>query len=78
MGNTIHVQLQLLLRAGNLTVRYDNIQKHARLYRVHVRKAQNNQTVRGLVGPVLSPSVTCSAAQVEKHIFKVVFCKTQY
>ncbi|XP_010300380.2 interleukin-10 receptor subunit alpha [Balearica regulorum gibbericeps] len=44
MGNTIHVQLQLLLRAGNLTVRYDNIQKHARLYRVHIRRAQNNQT----------------------------------
>ncbi|NXO46900.1 I10R1 protein, partial [Aramus guarauna] len=44
MGNAIHVQLQLLLRVGNLTVRYDNIQKHARLYRVHIRKAQNNQT----------------------------------
>ncbi|KGL87726.1 Interleukin-10 receptor subunit alpha, partial [Charadrius vociferus] len=44
MGNTIHVQLQLLLREGNLTVRYDDIQKHARRYRVFVRRAQDNRT----------------------------------
>ncbi|NXG87422.1 I10R1 protein, partial [Stercorarius parasiticus] len=43
-GNTIHVELQLLLRAGNLTVRYEDIQKHARLYRVYVRRAQDNRT----------------------------------
>ncbi|NXN60231.1 I10R1 protein, partial [Rynchops niger] len=43
-GNTIHVELQLLLRVGNLTVRYEDIQKHARLYRVYVRKAQDNRT----------------------------------
>ncbi|NXJ84780.1 I10R1 protein, partial [Trogon melanurus] len=43
-GNTIHVQLQLLLRAGNLTVKYDDIQKHARRYRVYVRRAQDNRT----------------------------------
>lgn len=46
MGNSIQVQLQLLLRAGNLTVKYDDIQKHARLYRVYVRRAQDNWTVR--------------------------------
>ncbi|KFW11519.1 Interleukin-10 receptor subunit alpha, partial [Fulmarus glacialis] len=43
-GNTIHVQLQLLLRVGNLTVKYDNIQKHTRRYRVYVRRAQDNRT----------------------------------
>ncbi|XP_010007196.1 PREDICTED: interleukin-10 receptor subunit alpha [Chaetura pelagica] len=43
-GNTIHVQLQLLLRAGNLTVKYDDIQKHTRQYRVYVRRAQDNRT----------------------------------
>uniref|UniRef100_A0A663E502 Interleukin 10 receptor subunit alpha n=2 Tax=Aquila chrysaetos chrysaetos TaxID=223781 RepID=A0A663E502_AQUCH len=43
-GNTIHVQLQLLFRAGNLTVKYDNIQKHTRRYRVYVRRAQDNRT----------------------------------
>ncbi|XP_059685612.1 interleukin-10 receptor subunit alpha [Gavia stellata] len=43
-GNTIHVQLQLLLRAGNRTVRYDDIQKHARRYWVYVRRAQDNRT----------------------------------
>ena len=46
MGNTIHVQLQLLLRAGNLTVKYDDIQKYARRYRVYVRRVQDNRTVR--------------------------------
>ncbi|KAM9654616.1 interleukin-10 receptor subunit alpha [Morphnus guianensis] len=43
-GNTIHVQLQLLFRAGNLTVKYDDIQKHTRRYRVYVRRAQDNRT----------------------------------
>ncbi|NXW55645.1 I10R1 protein, partial [Eurystomus gularis] len=43
-GNTVHVQLQLLLRAGNLTVKYDDIQKHGRQYRVHVRRAKDNRT----------------------------------
>lgn len=62
-GNSVHVQLQLLLRAGNLTVKYDDIQKHARLYRVYVRRAQDNWTVRGAAGAVLSPRVPCKAAQ---------------
>ncbi|NXK07936.1 I10R1 protein, partial [Herpetotheres cachinnans] len=44
MGNTIHVQLQLLLRAGNLTVKYDDIQKHMNRYRVYIRRAQDNRT----------------------------------
>ncbi|NXN93655.1 I10R1 protein, partial [Rhinopomastus cyanomelas] len=44
MGNTIHVKLQLLLRTGNLSVRYDDVQRHARRYRVHVRRARDNQT----------------------------------
>ncbi|NWU52753.1 I10R1 protein, partial [Dromas ardeola] len=43
-GNTVHVELQLLLRAGNLTMRYEDIQKHARLYRVYVRRVQDNWT----------------------------------
>lgn len=45
-GNTIHVQLQLLFRVGNLTVKYDDIQKHTRRYRVYIRRAQDNRTVR--------------------------------
>lgn len=49
MDNSIHVKLQLLLRAGNLTVKYDDIQKHARRYRVYIRRAQDNQTVS--IGP---------------------------
>ncbi|NXH68172.1 I10R1 protein, partial [Hydrobates tethys] len=47
-GNTIHVQLQLLLRVGNLTVKYDNIQKHTRRYWVYVRRAQDNWTYKVL------------------------------
>ncbi|NWW99011.1 I10R1 protein, partial [Caloenas nicobarica] len=43
-GNSIHVQLQLLLRAGNLTVRYDDIQNHAKRYHVYIRRAQDNWT----------------------------------
>ncbi|NWU92392.1 I10R1 protein, partial [Upupa epops] len=44
MGNTIHVKLQLLLCTGNLSVRYDDVQRHVRQYRVHVRRLQDNQT----------------------------------
>ncbi|XP_071625224.1 interleukin-10 receptor subunit alpha [Heliangelus exortis] len=44
MGNTIHVKLQLLLRVGNITLKYDDVQKHARRYWVYVRRAQDNQT----------------------------------
>ncbi|NXS39644.1 I10R1 protein, partial [Balaeniceps rex] len=43
-GNTIRMQLQLSLRVGNRTVKYENIQKYARLYRVYIRKAQDNRT----------------------------------
>ncbi|XP_071654877.1 interleukin-10 receptor subunit alpha [Patagioenas fasciata] len=43
-GNSIRVQLQLLLSAGNLTVRYDDIQRHARKYGVYIRRAQDNRT----------------------------------
>ncbi|NWW88418.1 I10R1 protein, partial [Rhynochetos jubatus] len=43
-GNTIHTQLQLLLRVGNRTVKYDDIQKHARQYRVYIRRTQDNRT----------------------------------
>ncbi|KFQ15402.1 Interleukin-10 receptor subunit alpha, partial [Leptosomus discolor] len=43
-GNTVHVQLQLLLRAGNLTVKYDDIQKYTRRYRVYIRRVQDNRT----------------------------------
>ncbi|XP_009327827.1 PREDICTED: interleukin-10 receptor subunit alpha [Pygoscelis adeliae] len=43
-GNTVHVQLQLLFRVGNLTVKYDDIQKNLMQYRVYVRRAQDNQT----------------------------------
>ncbi|NXD86978.1 I10R1 protein, partial [Halcyon senegalensis] len=43
-GNTIHVQLQLLFSVGNLTVKYDDIQRHAKQYRVYIRRTQDNQT----------------------------------
>ncbi|XP_074018608.1 interleukin-10 receptor subunit alpha [Numenius arquata] len=43
-GNTIHVELQLLLKEDNLTVRFEDIQRHARLYRVYVRRVQDNRT----------------------------------
>ncbi|NXT91406.1 I10R1 protein, partial [Anhinga rufa] len=43
-GNTIHVQLQLLFSVGNLTIKYDSVQKYARLYRVYVRRTQDNWT----------------------------------
>ncbi|XP_010214567.1 PREDICTED: interleukin-10 receptor subunit alpha [Tinamus guttatus] len=42
-GNTIVVKLQLLLKAGNSTVRYEDIQRHARRYKVYVRQAQDNR-----------------------------------
>ncbi|NXL51072.1 I10R1 protein, partial [Podilymbus podiceps] len=45
-GNSIHVQLQLVLRVGNLTVKYDDIQKHARRYWVYVRRAQDDRTYK--------------------------------
>lgn len=45
-GNTVHVQLQLLFRVRNLTVKYDDIQKNLMQYRVYVRRVQDNQTVR--------------------------------
>ncbi|XP_053943149.1 interleukin-10 receptor subunit alpha isoform X2 [Cuculus canorus] len=44
IGNTICVQLQLLLRVGNLTVKYDDIQRHVRRYLVYVRVEQDNRT----------------------------------
>lgn len=69
-GNSVHVQLQLLLSAGNLTVRYDDIQRHARKYRVYIRRAQDNRTVRRVAGLMLSPPVTRTAAQVKnKNVF---------
>ncbi|NWR35703.1 I10R1 protein, partial [Tachuris rubrigastra] len=43
-GNTIHVQLQLLFRIGNLTVRYEDIHEDMRQYRVYARKTQDNKT----------------------------------
>ncbi|KAM6295744.1 interleukin-10 receptor subunit alpha [Aegotheles albertisi] len=43
-GNTIHVQLQLLFRVGNLTVGYDEVQKVWRRYRVYIRSTQDNRT----------------------------------
>lgn len=54
-GNTIHVQLRLLLRVGNLTVKYDDIQKYTRQYRVFIRRAKDNWTVRGVSGPCAVP-----------------------
>ncbi|NXS52366.1 I10R1 protein, partial [Brachypteracias leptosomus] len=44
-GNTIHVELQLLLRVENLTVNYEDIQRHARQYQVYVRRTQDNFTL---------------------------------
>ncbi|NXE28608.1 I10R1 protein, partial [Ardeotis kori] len=44
VGNTVHVELQLLLRVGNLTLKYDDIQKHTRQYLVFVRRVQDNWT----------------------------------
>ncbi|XP_062450703.1 interleukin-10 receptor subunit alpha [Rhea pennata] len=43
-GNTIRVKLQLLLRAGNRTVKYEDVQKHVRRYRAYVRRARDNHT----------------------------------
>ncbi|NWI57686.1 I10R1 protein, partial [Calyptomena viridis] len=44
MGNTIHVQLQLLFRVRNITVKYDDIQTDSRQYHVYIRRMQDNQT----------------------------------
>ncbi|NWS22546.1 I10R1 protein, partial [Pachyramphus minor] len=43
-GNTIHVQLQLLFRTGNITVRYEDIHGDMRQYRVYARRTQDNKT----------------------------------
>ncbi|NXA43377.1 I10R1 protein, partial [Eudromia elegans] len=43
-GNTIGVKLQLLLHAGNSTVRYEDVQRHARRYKVYIRQVQDNRT----------------------------------
>ncbi|NXN09956.1 I10R1 protein, partial [Indicator maculatus] len=47
-GNIIHVQLQLLLRVGNLSIRYEEVQQHTRRYWVHVRRTQDNRTYKVL------------------------------
>uniref|UniRef100_A0A674IPD1 Interleukin 10 receptor subunit alpha n=1 Tax=Terrapene triunguis TaxID=2587831 RepID=A0A674IPD1_9SAUR len=45
-GNTIHVSLQqLILRVGNKTVSYKDIQKYGRQYRTYVRRASDNLQV---------------------------------
>ncbi|XP_053861436.1 interleukin-10 receptor subunit alpha [Malaclemys terrapin pileata] len=42
-GNTIHVTLQqLILRVGNKTVSYKDIQQYGRQYRTYVRRASDN------------------------------------
>ncbi|TFK01963.1 forkhead box protein L2 [Platysternon megacephalum] len=42
-GNTIHVSLQqLILRVGNETVSYKDIQKYGRQYRTYVKRASDN------------------------------------
>lgn len=69
-GNSIQVRLQLLLHSGNITVEYSDFQKEMTQYHVHVRRTQDNHTVRGVAAPVLSPSVPHGAAQVEKQIVK--------
>ncbi|NXC26560.1 I10R1 protein, partial [Campylorhamphus procurvoides] len=43
-GNAIHVQLQLLFQAGNITVKYEDIHKDMRQYKVYVRRTQDNKT----------------------------------
>ncbi|NXG16599.1 I10R1 protein, partial [Grallaria varia] len=43
-GNTIHVQLQLLFQAGNITVKYEDIHRDMREYQVYVRRTQDNKT----------------------------------
>ncbi|NXP23934.1 I10R1 protein, partial [Scytalopus superciliaris] len=43
-GNTIHVQLQLLFQAGNVTVKYEDIHKDMRQYQVYIRRMQDNET----------------------------------
>ncbi|NWX91982.1 I10R1 protein, partial [Nothoprocta pentlandii] len=43
-GNSIGVKLQLLLQAGNSTIRYEDVQRHARRYKVYIRHARDNRT----------------------------------
>ncbi|KFP82515.1 Interleukin-10 receptor subunit alpha, partial [Acanthisitta chloris] len=43
-GNAIHVELQLLLQAGNVTVKFDEIHEYMTRYRTYVRRTQDNQT----------------------------------
>ncbi|NWV95538.1 I10R1 protein, partial [Machaerirhynchus nigripectus] len=45
-GNSIHVQLQLLLRSGNVTVEYSDFQKEMTRYHVYIRRTQDNHTSR--------------------------------
>ncbi|KAG6926752.1 interleukin 22 receptor, alpha 2, partial [Chelydra serpentina] len=53
-GNTIHVSLQqLILRVGNQTVSYKDIQKYGRQYRTYVRRMSDHLQVRQ---PALVPS----------------------
>ncbi|NXT66044.1 I10R1 protein, partial [Chaetops frenatus] len=44
VGNSIQVRLQLLLRSGNLTLRYSDLQKNMSRYHVHVRRTRDNHT----------------------------------
>ncbi|XP_063273951.1 interleukin-10 receptor subunit alpha [Prinia subflava] len=44
MGNSIQVRLQLLLRAGNVTLRYSELQRTMSRYHVHVRRTRDNHT----------------------------------
>ncbi|NWV19306.1 I10R1 protein, partial [Origma solitaria] len=46
MGNSIQVQLQLLLRSGNLTEEDRDFQKKMTQYLVYVRRTQDNHTFR--------------------------------
>ncbi|NWX35277.1 I10R1 protein, partial [Notiomystis cincta] len=46
MGNSIQVRLQLLLRSGNATVEYSDLQERMTRYHVYVRRTQNNYTIR--------------------------------
>ncbi|NWW20097.1 I10R1 protein, partial [Falcunculus frontatus] len=45
-GNSIQVWLQLLLRSGNITVEYSDLQKEMTQYQVYVRRTQDNHTFR--------------------------------
>ncbi|NXE42834.1 I10R1 protein, partial [Ptilorrhoa leucosticta] len=45
-GNSIQVRLQLLLRSGNVTVEFSDLQKEMTQYHVYVRRTQDNHTFR--------------------------------